>query len=157
LVSGNRLPSSEPEGRDGGRMIEGGSLTIEGAAQLVGVSTKTIRRAISTGKLKAAKVAGRHGGYRIDRADLLAVWPEPAAKEAPRSPISEVAGEISAMREAIEALRRENEQLRAEVRDSRGQIHQLQETILKALPAPQSPPGLSFWDRITGRGTKGKQ
>ncbi len=132
-------------------MILDEGLTVNAAAEIVGVSVKTIRRAIADGKLKASKVSGRYGGYRILRGDLLAVWPE-GVPDAPRSPLTELSAELAAVKAALDALRGENEQLRAEVRDSRGQINQIHDTLLKALPPPAKP---SFWGRFRSKRKEG--
>ena len=45
-------------------------LTVDAAAELLGVNPKTIRRAISRGQLGAVQPAGRKGGVRIPKAAL---------------------------------------------------------------------------------------
>ena len=144
-------------------MIEG-PLNVDQAAQLAGVASKTIRRAIQDGRLPAEIVkGGRHRGYRITREDLVSVFGTGGSveKSAPRSPVQEMAGEIAQLREALEAIQATNEHLvskvttlESEVRDSRGQLAQLQTEILKALPAPSQKQG--FFARLFGSNSGSK-
>lgn len=61
-------------------VVDKGKLTfsLSEAAEILGVHSETVRRAIKAGKLKAAKT-GRD--YRISRADLQAYWRELGGSE----------------------------------------------------------------------------
>lgn len=118
-----------------------GELNVEQAAQLAGVSTKTIRRAIADGRIVAEKLTGRHGGYRMTRENVLALYGDSSRAERPISPIEGLTSKIEQLIEANADQSRKIEQLEAEIRDSRAQVHQLHQQVILALP----PPRRSFW------------
>jgi excisionase family DNA binding protein len=129
-------------------------LTVDQAAQLAGVSAKTIRRAIAKGDLIAVTVKGRHGGYRIPREAVEALY-QNAPTTRPVSPVQELATEIAELRGQLDRItqqldesNREAAQLRAEVHDSRAQLAQFQDHILKALPPPPRP---GLFARLRGK------
>lgn len=126
-------------------------LTVDASALLVGVSTKTIRRAILDGRLPAEKVTGRHGGYRITRQDLEALYVGERAAERPVSPVEALTAKIDELLEITRDQAAKIGNLESEVRDSRAQLHQFQETYLKALPARTPARWWQFWKRETGR------
>lgn len=117
-------------------------LSVDNAAQLVGVSAKTIRRAIKDGKLAVEK-GGKHHGYQILRSDVEALYGSNKGVSV-ASPLASLTAEISELKAMIEKLNSTNEEqtrkienLEHEVHDSRAQIHQLNEQIVRALPAPR--------------------
>jgi excisionase family DNA binding protein len=59
-------------------------LTIEQVAEVLQVSTRTVRRAIESRGLRACQIAGR-GTWRVRRADLDAWLEERASTPRPRS------------------------------------------------------------------------
>lgn len=59
-----------------------GYLSIRDAATTLGVSEDSIRRMIQAGKLRASRVGGGRGAWRIARADL-----EAALAEEPPAPV----------------------------------------------------------------------
>lgn len=143
--------------------MEGG-LTVKEAADRLGVTTKTIRRQIEAKQLDAVQVKGKNGPQWL-------ITPESLEKRASRSPVeaglkhsttkstprtAELAQQVAQLTEEakrtqalIENQQQLIEELRAEVRDSRGQLGQFQEYVMKALPAPERKKG--FWQRLFGR------
>lgn len=122
-------------------------LTVDASALLVGVSTKTIRRAIQDGRLKAEKVPGRHGGYRITRQDLEALYGGERAVERPISPVEALTVKIDELLAITKDQAAKIGSLEAEVRDSRAQLHQFQSTYLKALPARSPARWWQVWKK----------
>lgn len=133
-------------------------LDVRSAASLAGVSEKTIRRYHKDGRLAAVVERGRRGDqYKFLRSDIEAVFTGVVATNKPlaRSPLEDVRTELEALRKTladqaeatakmerertaiIEAQSRTIDELRAEVRDSRAQLAQLHEQVVRALPAPK--------------------
>jgi hypothetical protein len=152
-------------------------LTTKQALPIAGITERTLRRYIGSGKLIPREIKTEHGKTHLftvahlsdvfsSRADVI--------EKARTNPIEDLAGSVQAMaagfddvirdqkrsaqqlQETIEAQGRIIEaqgkiieELRAEQRDTRAQLHQLHETTVKALMPRDKP---SFWSRITGRG-----
>jgi excisionase family DNA binding protein len=131
--------------------------TVRETAQKIEVSEKTVRRWIKEGILEAELVPGKTGKeYRISLEEAQAVKDRTAESvmRAIRKPTLEQAQELGAIRELLEGQAHLIEQQRkilqdqtAEIRDLRGQLYQVQQEIIKALPAPQPPkkPRWKLW------------
>lgn len=144
--------------------MSGDSLGVSEAAKEAAVSAKTIRRWITTGKLRAEKVEGARGAeYRIQRADLdqAASDPEPQKQASqPHRKASHSAEDLEGLKAlakaqtaALEALTRELAELREQNHDLTAQVSQLQDRVIRALPSPQADKADdgSFWKRWWGR------
>lgn len=104
------------------------------AAQLVGVSRKTIQRYCKSGKLSFSR--DRQGLPQIDTSELMRVFgdlkePVPTVEE------SDLALEVKQLRELIEAQTKE-------IKDLKEQVSQLAlpapvEPVIEAQPAPEPP------------------
>ena len=138
-------------------------MTLAQAIESAGVSEKTLRRWIKSGRLTAELIEGPKGReYRINADDLnharkLAPIkspsePQPATVEASLDP-SDLAT-LKALAEGqtvmIEALRLEVRNLADQNHDLTAQVSQLQDRVLKALPAPVTRPTL--WERLKSWG-----
>lgn len=144
-------------------------LSLADAIKAARVSEKTLRRWIKSGRLAAELIEGPKGKeYRINAEDL-----DQALKGTPKKAVSEPKpatqdtkldtedlAALKALAEAqmamIEELRHEVQQLRPlanEVRnladqnhDLTAQLSQLQDRVIKALPAPMAKP--SLWEKL---------
>ncbi|MDY6907368.1 MAG: helix-turn-helix domain-containing protein [Chloroflexota bacterium] len=133
-------------------------LTIAGAAQALGVSERTIRRHIKSGKLKAELVSGRYGSeYRI--LDLSQARegpsPQPAAtaastdRRASRMDTggervdSELASALDRAFDMIKALQQEKSELYAQLGYLQAQCRHLDDQV-KLLTAARRP----LWRRL---------
>ena len=63
--------------------------------------------------------------------------------------VSELQKQVSATQGLIENQTHQIEELKAELRDSRGQLAQLHDQVIKALPSPE--PQKRFWQRLFGK------
>lgn len=124
-------------------------------ATRAGVAERTLRRYISDGILPTVRVRGRRGEeHRIRLTDLHRVITErsSAIERVQVSPVDELAAQVQALRAVIEEQNRTMDELRAEVRDSRAQLHQMHEQVVRALMPPASAPDdRPWWKRILGR------
>ncbi|MBI4301596.1 MAG: helix-turn-helix domain-containing protein [Chloroflexi bacterium] len=126
--------------------------SIAEAAAALGVSEKTIRRHIQSGKLKARKVP-KAGGftYLIDQT----VASELPASSRPTRPAEELLLDLLKERERlIASLQEERMKLVSQIGYLQSQIHHLQDqTKLQAssIPSSQEHPRSGFWIRLLGR------
>lgn len=141
------------------------ALTVKQAADLAGVSRKTILRRIREGSLPAQKVpSGAQSVWNVDAGDLAA-WAqsighplrntghaETAAGDAAQAG-ADTAGDlapatgdtdrdevVTMLRDRIAALEAERDWLRGHV-----------DTLTRALPAPAQPDRRGWWARLWGR------
>ena len=137
------------------------ALTVKQAAELAGVSKKTIMRRIRDGSLPARKVpSGAQSVWNVDAGDLAA-WAqsigqplrntghaETAAGDAAQAG-ADTAGDLApatgdtALQVALGRIR----ELEAERDWLRGHV----DTLTRALPAPAQPDRRSWWARLWGR------
>ena len=137
------------------------ALTVKQAADLAGVSRKTILRRIRDGSLPARKVpSGAQSVWNVDAGDLAA-WAqsigqplrntghaETAAGDAAQAG-ADTAGDLApatggtALQVALGRIR----ELEAERDWLRGHV----DTLTRALPAPAQPDRRSWWARLWGR------
>ena len=130
-------------------------LSLAQAIESAGVSEKTLRRWIKSGRLTAELIEGPKGReYRINADDLnqaRKVSPKKASS-APRTATVEASldpNDLATLKALAEAQTAMIEELRHEVRnlahqnhDLTAQVSQLQDRVLKALPAPVTRPTL---------------
>ena len=127
------------------------SYSISEAAEVLKLSSKTIRRYIKSGKLPSTKVPTKFGDeYRITEI------PEALKQEAEAQiqaqakikvdlvPVKESANNLDAQQ-----LYQENIRLAAQLGIATEKIRHLEEQ-LKLLEAPKSPPALPWWKRLFG-------
>ena len=106
-------------------------VTIAEAAQLLGLSEKTVRRRVITGRLQATQMSTYKGyTWMVDLPDDLAK-PE--------------SGELQALRDRVAAQDRELEAKNEQIR----QLHILLQQAQAALPSPKGTqrPWWRFWRR----------
>jgi len=142
-------------------------LSLREAAQQTGSAKSTILRAIKVGRLSATRTG--YGGYSIDPAELLRVFPpdRPTPRIAAQStPVPEVVNPVAALvrkasveaelkvaRELLEVERRRVEEWRAQCEQWRAQADQWREQAQRLLlaaplvtpPPPTSAPPRSRW------------
>lgn len=136
-------------------------LTLTDAVKASGVSEKTLRRWIKSGRLTAELIEGPKGReYRINADDL-----NQARKLTPKKAVSEHhtatveasldPSDLATLKALAEAQTAMIEELRHEVRnlahqnhDLTAQVSQLQDRVIKALPAPATRPTL--WEKLKG-------
>jgi len=106
-------------------------VSVEEAANILGISKDAVRKRIARGTLEATKTdggwtvvldGGRSGGQKAD----AHFW------------------------ELIQLLQQENEQLRAALERRDAMIERLIERIPPALPEQTNPPRRSLWARVRG-------
>jgi predicted site-specific integrase-resolvase len=134
-------------------MNEAGSLAQ--TAEVIGVSVKTLRRWIKGQLLEAEMVPGKTGNeYRVRVEDALALKEKNSdvLLRSKRQPAIEQLQELVKIREVLEAQARLIEdqkkamdQQTEEIHDLRGQLHQVQQAIIQALPAPQPEQKKAWW------------
>lgn len=150
-------------------------LTLKEASERSGISVKTLRRGVTSGTLTHTKEQGSKGNprYMVTLADVYTKWPPKPAplrvmplgdvvaishaiktkieadKAGPN--VSELTGEVQRLTAAVESMARELAQARHETHDLRGQVAQMHDQILKALPAPgqtsSTRPWWRFWTK----------
>ena len=153
-----------------------GYISLREASELTGLEIGTIRQAVRRGRIQSIKVQGVHGEevrvYEQGLQDYVQnkrTTPKQKRQSSPKQPrprivqngtVSEPASstpsdvetellsQLQAIRAELEANRRTVESLSIELHDARGQIHQLQEQVIKALPAPQRK---GIWNRVFKR------
>ena len=137
-------------------------LTLSEAAKQLSVNPATVRRWIKAGKLPATlERTDRGETYFINPADLDTIrGASPAGRtERPRPPaLSEDLAAIKSAQAAIldqmransEAQEQRIRSLEAELHDTRAQLSQFQDQMMKALPAPAKPSS-SWLARLFGR------
>ena len=138
-------------------------LTLAQAVKTAGVSEKTLRRWIKSGRLTAELVEGTKGKeYRVNADDLSQAQklsplkshsePQPATVDASLDP-SDLAT-LKALAEGqtamIEALRLEVRNLADQNHDLTAQVSQLQDRVLKALPAPVQATRPTLLEKLKG-------
>lgn len=139
-------------------------VTLKEAAELAGVSVKTLRRAIKAGKLPASKVDTDRGeAYTVDKDVVQEMYKGGGRPAMARNPMEGVEAELAKLREALAeqtkaaearekaSADRETEltnkigSLEDELHQVTGQLAQMQEQILKALPEPKKKPWWKVW------------
>ena len=106
------------------------SLSIKQAAELVGVSEVTIRRAIKQGKLATKERAKPQSPYLVTREGLAqAGFEVPAEGEASRSELEQLRAELGEARQALQAKEVELSELRGELRGVKGSLEVLAGTM----------------------------
>lgn len=141
------------------------ALTVKQAADLAGVSRKTILRRIRDGSLPARKVpSGAQSVWNVDAGDLAA-WAQSIGhplqhtgqsktqSQAPAQAGDDTAGDlapatgdtdrdevVTMLRDRIAALEAERDWLRGHV-----------DTLTRALPPPAGPDRRGWWARLWGR------
>ena len=140
-------------------MDETGSL--KQVAEAVGVSDKTLRRWIKDKVLDAEIVSGKTGNeYRVRVQDAWALKEKNSEVllRSKRQPALEQLQELVKIREVLEAQakliedqKKAMDRQTEEIHDLRGQLHQVQQAIIKALPAPQSTAERQPWWRLGRR------
>lgn len=136
-------------------------LSLAEAIKAAGVSEKTLRRWIKSGRLAAELIEGPKGKeYRINAQDLDQALkatskkadsePQPAAEGTKLD--TEDLATLKALAEAqmamIEELRFEVRNLADQNHDLTAQLSQLQDRVIKALPAPERKSNL--WEKLKG-------
>jgi DNA-binding transcriptional MerR regulator len=150
--------------------LESVKLSVKDVVRLSGVTDRTVRRYIAKGVLTPDTLQGPKGKeYELSLSQVLDVFTkrEDTIKRGKVSPMNDLAGSIESLRQALESERAAGaaaqkelldrldaqskliDDLRHEQRDARAQVHQLQEQIIKALPAPAKAP---WYLRLIGRG-----
>ena len=115
-------------------------VTISEAAQLLGLSEKTIRRRVLSGRLQGTQTPSPNGyTWLIDIPDKV-IEPE------------ELSGELIAIRERVAAQDREIETKNKQIEQLHKQIEQLHILLQQAQTALSPPPGRQrswwrFWER----------
>ena len=136
-------------------------LTLSEAAKQLSVNPATVRRWIKAGKLPATlERTDRGDAYFIHPADLDTIQglSKPHRERLRPPPLSEDLAAIKSAQNAIlEQMRADSaaqeqriRSLEAELHDTRAQLSQFQDHILKALPAPAKP-SRSWVARLLGR------
>jgi excisionase family DNA binding protein len=137
-------------------------ITLNEAAKRISVNPATVRRWIKAGKIPATlERTDRGETYFINPADLDTIQgASPAARtKRPRPPaLSEDLATIKDAQNAILEQMRANSEaqeqrirsLEAELHDTRAQLSQFQDQMMKALPAPAKPSS-SWLARLFGR------
>jgi len=116
--------------------MENQGLTVDQAARVMGVTTRTIRRYVSIDKLEYARVDGPHG-------EELRIYnlPEPVIKEKTKDKSYEI--NISQTLEIIKELQAENLKLGVELGRYQERIIHLEDQV-KLLTAGRQP----WWRRV---------
>lgn len=126
-------------------------LTIAEAAEALGLSERTIRRQIKSGKIKAELVPGRYGTeYRISGLGERAVA-RPAVDKTPastldRTPASVLDKTLDKALDMVKALQQEKAELYAQVAYWQAQCQHLEEQV-KLLTEAKRP----WWRRWLSR------
>jgi excisionase family DNA binding protein len=121
------------------------AITLKEAAELVGVSVKTLRRAISSGKLIASKVDTKRGtAYTVDKDIVQSLYSGHSKPMMASNPMDGVTAELKALREIIEGQSKtiagqteRMQSLEDELHSTKGALTQALEQVQKALPAPK--------------------
>ena len=145
-------------------------LPIKQAAHEVGISEKTIRRAIQSGRIPftTTKTTRNQDQYFVTVEDALQLkQPNRTAATKPSIGVDKVPVASNAVKkkvappsqppatsdprllEAVEKMAAELAQARHEIHDLRGQLAQMHDQVIRALPAPQQleqpRPWWKFW------------
>ena len=114
-------------------------LTVAEAAQALGVSQRTVRRQIKSGKIKAVLVPGRFGSeYRIGELSEVVATPAGLDKVPPSA--------LDKTLDMIKALQQEKAELYAQVAYFQAQCRHLEDQV-KLLVEAKRP----WWRRWLGR------
>jgi len=117
-------------------------LTIAQAANSMGVSTRTVRRYIKSGKLHAEFIRGNHGGeFRISAIPPELVKGKTLDKQPGRT--------MDTLQGLLHELQQQNLQLAAQLGAASERIHTL-ESQVKLLSAGKQP----WWRRLFKRSSK---
>lgn len=114
------------------------ALSVKEAAKVGDVGERTLRRYIADGKLSTLKVTGPRGDEHRIMADVLygLIGGRRGVLDRAQAPADKMAKELEQLRKIVEAQSRMIDDLRAEVHDSRAQLSQFQDQVIRALPAP---------------------
>lgn len=131
--------------------MSGQGLTVAEAAKALGLSERTIRRQIKSGKIKADLVLGRYGEeYRIDL-DEVAASGERVDKDLSKaldgSLDKTMDSALDKTLDMVKSLQQEKAELYAQVAYWQGQYRHMEEQV-KLLMAAKRP----WWRRWLGRG-----
>ena len=150
--------------------LESVKLSVKDVVRLSGVTDRTVRRYIAKGVLTPDTLKGQKGKeYELSLSQVVDVFTQrkDTIQRGKVSPMNDLAGSIDSLRQALESERAAGaaaqkelldrldaqskliDELRLEQRDARAQVHQLQDQIIKALPAPVKRP---WYLRLIGRG-----
>ena len=134
------------------------SLTVAQVVDATGIKERTLRRHIANGELRTNVVKGaKVKEHRIPTGRAYALWnAKQGHSRATTDPMAELSKQLDAMRTAAESERiqyrelveqqtRVINELKAEVRDTRAQLGQLHEQLIKALPEPKKRVWWRFW------------
>ena len=145
-------------------------LSVQEAADEVGVNKTTIWRAVKSGKLSATQDGD--GQYQIDPAELARVYP-PGARNADDSDAMQqhataenssndiaLQVELAVLRERVQALERERDSLaddKAAAKAERDRLYGMVEATQRLLPGPEAKPAPAegrpgLLGRLFGRG-----
>jgi excisionase family DNA binding protein len=143
------------------------SLSIEEAAESMGVSPATIRRRIKTGELAAFKRTTPHGfEWRIGAGpeSIGLITTADHVVESPDQPVVESADQTPApetleLVHLVERLSRENQQLAGQLGFTQAKLQEAERTVAllmapKDEPAPEppaEPERVSWWRRLFGQ------
>ena len=146
-------------------------ITLSEAAKQLSLNPATVRRWIKAGKLPATlERTDRGETYFINPADLDTIQGASPADRTGRPKPPALSEDLAAIKSAqnaiLEQMRANSEaqeqrirSLEAELHDTRAQLSQFQDQMMKALPAPSSPSSapanrLTFIERLTGKSRK---
>lgn len=131
--------------------MSGQGLTVAEAAKALGLSERTIRRQIKSGKIKADLVLGRYGEeYRIDLDEVAAPGErvdKDLAKALDGSLDKTMDSALDKTLDMVKSLQQEKAELYAQVAYWQGQYRHMEEQV-KLLMAAKRP----WWRRWLGRG-----
>ena len=132
-------------------------LSIKQIAAFSGLSDRTIRRYLSEGAFLVELVEGKRGKENRIQAqnayDVIKgkdVGQPVSAKPTGSEPM--ILEALATLTATIEAQSRTIDSLKAELHDTRGQLHQMNEAMVKALPARSEELRPRFWARWFRKG-----
>ncbi len=131
--------------------MSGQGLTVAEAAKALGLSERTIRRQIKSGKIKADLVLGRYGEeYRIDLDEVAALGErvdKDLSKALDGSLDKTMDSALDKTLDMVKSLQQEKAELYAQVAYWQGQYRHMEEQV-KLLMGAKRP----WWQRWLGRG-----
>ena len=135
-------------------------LTVKQVATFSGLAERTIRRYLAEKAFETIETKGKRGReLRIPAKNALDVVLARSSGQnvsaKPTGPDLAILEALDSMKATIEAQARTIEGLRTELHDTRGQLHQMNEMIVRALPArieDRPEPKKGFFARLFGKG-----